>query len=391
MGGQVGEIATLVRIDAAPSTVADRRPGVGSRKRLRPLDGLRALAIGLVFAEHFGGWRAGTLGVDVFFVLSGYLITGLLVEEHDTRGRVSFRSFYSRRALRLMPAYLTMVGVTFVAVAMIGSDQSAKVVRQGLTQSLTYTGNIATALGRWDNEAPRLWEFTWSLAAEEQFYLVWRIVLVFALRWARNSRRRALLAPALLALFLVSVGWSFHLVAGNASVMRIAVAPDTRSSALLLGCALSLWESSARAKGTGSLRARRFALWAGMATGVAVLVFFPSEDTYAQARLSPLIAVASVLLIFGLTGEARTRRSMTAAVLGSPPLAFLGKLSYSLYLYNVLAILLIEWAQQYGPLQMTSALARCAALVTAVALALLSYQGIEKPFLRLRDSRLQLK
>jgi peptidoglycan/LPS O-acetylase OafA/YrhL len=379
--------AAIRRVDATLPSENHQRDGGVSRNRLRPLDGLRALAIGLVFTEHFGGWRAGTLGVDVFFVLSGYLITGLLVAEHETRGSVSFRRFYGRRALRLMPAYLTMVGITYAAVAMIGSDQSTKVARQGLAQSLTYTSNIATAITRWDNEAPRLWEFTWSLAAEEQFYLLWPIVLVIGLRLAKSPRRRNALTAFPLAAFLISAWWSFHLVAAGASVMRIAVAPDTRSSGLLLGCAVSLWESSRRGKPLPFRGFRRFARWSAIAVGAGVLTLFTSEDAYAQARMSPLIAVATALLIIGLTGEAGAADSLTSKVLGLRPLAFIGRLSYSLYLYNVLAILLVEFAEQQGLLQSEPGVARIAAVGAAIALALVSYRWVEQPFLRLRDRR----
>jgi peptidoglycan/LPS O-acetylase OafA/YrhL len=375
-------------VDATHPSGDDRQARVVSRQRFRPLDGLRALAIGLVLAEHFGGWKAGTLGVDVFFVLSGYLITGLLVAEHARRGSVSFRAFYGRRALRLMPAYLTMLGVTFVAVATIGSAQSTKLVRQGLAQSLTYTGNIATAIHRWDNEAPRLWEFTWSLAAEEQFYLLWPIVLVIGLRLAHTDRQRMLLPAAPLVLFLVSVWWSLHLVAAHASVMRIAVAPDTRSSALLLGCAVSLWESSPRGKRASLRRFRQLARWGGIGIGVGVLAFFSGEDAYAQGRMSPLIALATALLIVGLTGDAGTsRNSFTGAVLGLRPMAFIGRLSYSLYLYNVLAILAVEFAEQQGLFHSEPGVALIAGVGAAIALALVSYSCVEQPFLRLRDRR----
>ncbi|MCW2549682.1 MAG: acyltransferase [Mycobacterium sp.] len=379
---------SAAQVDATLSASDDQQARVHPRKRFRPLDGLRALAIGLVFAEHFGGWRAGTLGVDVFFVLSGYLITGLLVAEHGRRGSVSFRAFYGRRALRLMPAYLTMIGVTFVAVATIGSDESTKVVRQGLAQSLTYTGNIATAIHRWDNEAPRLWEFTWSLAAEEQFYLLWPIVLMIGLRLAKTPRKRSALTAFPLAVFLASAWWSFHLVAAGASVMRIAVAPDTRSSGLLLGCAVSLWESSRRGKRSPFRRFRQLARWSGIAIFAGVLALFSSEDAYAQARMSPLIAVATALLIVGLTGEVGTsRNSFTGAVLGLRPLAFIGRLSYSLYLYNILAILAVDFAEQQGLFHSEPGFARIAAVGAAIALALVSYNCVEQPFLRLRDRR----
>jgi peptidoglycan/LPS O-acetylase OafA/YrhL len=383
--GRLAVMAVLVEGRADLSEDQLTRPV--PRKRFRPLDGLRALAIGLVFAEHFGGWRPGTLGVDIFFVLSGYLITGLLVTEYDSKRSVSFRAFYRRRALRLLPAYVAMIGGTFLAVALFGDEQSTKVARQGLVQSLTYSGNITTALRRWDNEAPRLWEFAWSLAAEEQFYLLWPIVLVIGLRLAQSAKQGTLLAAGLFAVFLASMWWSYHLVAEHAPVMRIAVAPDTRSSALILGCAASLWESSGCWTPASSRSVRRLARWSGVAIGVGVLWHFPSGDAYGQARMSPLMAIGTALLIVGLSADAgrSNHDSLAGTVLGLRPLAFVGRLSYNLYLYNVLAILLIEVAEQKGFFEPAPDFGRLAAVTVAITLALVSYACVEQPFLRFRD------
>ena len=129
---------------------------------------------------------------------------------------MAFRAFYRRRALRLMPAYLVTVALTVVAAGTIAGSASAALVRQGLTSSLTYTSNIATAVHRWDAEAPRLWEFTWSLAAEEQFYLLWPVLLVIGLRAARTDRARLMLAGMTFAGFLASTAWAYHLAAEHA-------------------------------------------------------------------------------------------------------------------------------------------------------------------------------
>ena len=272
-----------------------------SRPRLRALDGIRAIAIALVFSEHFGGFLPGTLGVDVFFVLSGYLITGLLITEHDRSGRVSFRSFYRRRALRLMPAYFAMIGLTVLAAGTIGGDESGSLVRQGVARSLTYTSNIATAFHRWDAETPRLWEFTWSLAAEEQFYLLWPVLLVIGLRLARSDRARLPLAGVTCAGFLASAGWTYHLAAEHAAVMRIAVAPDTRSGALLLGCAVAIWQSVPGAEHSTASWRVPLARWGGLALAAVVLWRFPRDDAYSQAWLSPVMAIATALVIVAVT------------------------------------------------------------------------------------------
>ena len=355
--------------------------------RHRALDGLRAVAIGLVFAEHFGAFLPGTLGVDVFFVLSGYLITGLLVSERDRRGAVSFRSFYRRRALRLMPAYLAMTGVTVLAAGALGGEASESLVRQGLAHSLTYTSNIATAMHRWDAETPRLWEFTWSLAAEEQFYLLWPVMLVLGLRLARGRRGRLVLGALPFAGFLASTAWSYHLAAVHAPVMRIAVAPDTRSGGLLLGCAVAIWQSALRGRSRGYWGVV-LARWAGLSLGVAVLWLYPRGNGYSQGRLSPVMAVATALVIVAVTARSaqqRERPSLASAMLSLRPVTFIGTLSYSLYLYNVLGMLLFGYAEQQGWIRIAHSWRPVVAAFLALGLAFASYRWVEQPFLRRRE------
>ncbi len=367
-------------------------PERSHRTRHRALDGLRAIAIGLVFAEHFGGFLPGTLGVDVFFVLSGYLITGLLVSERDRRGRVSFRSFYRRRALRLMPAYLAMTALTVVAADALGGGKSGSLVRQGLVHSLTYTSNFATAFHRWDAETPRLWEFTWSLAAEEQFYLLWPVLLVLGLRLARSQRSRLFLGVLPFAGFLASAVWSYHLVAVHAPFMRIAVAPDTRSSGLLLGCAVAIWQSAPSKRPT-SYWGPALARWGGVTLGVGVLWLYPRGNGYSQARLSPVMAIATALVIVAVTVPTvstgptaqRRRRSLASTMLSLRPVRFIGTLSYSLYLYNVLGLLLFGFAEHEGWIRITLGLRPVIAALMAFALAFVSYRWVEQPFLRRRD------
>ncbi len=337
-----------------------------------------------MFAEHFGGFLPGTVGVDVFFVLSGYLITGLLVAEHDRSGRVSFRSFYRRRALRLMPAYLAMLVLTVVAAGTIGTAGGASLVRQGLARSLSYTSNIATAFHRWDAETPRLWEFTWSLAAEEQFYLLWPVLLVVGLRLARSRRARLMLAGITAAGFLTSVAWTCHLAAEHAAVMRISVAPDTRSGALLVGCAVALWQSVPRAANLPPWSVAFFR-WGGLGLATLVLWRFPRTSAYSQAWLSPVMAVATAMVIVAVTTPSRRRWSVATALLSLRPMAFVGKLSYSLYLYNVLALLLFEFGERQGWIRVQQPYRPVVAALMALALAFASYRWIEQPFLRRRD------
>ncbi|HET9720708.1 MAG TPA: acyltransferase, partial [Solirubrobacteraceae bacterium] len=165
------------------------RAGVAPPRRLgrRPvLDGLRGVAVLLVIAEHTGLLHNGFLGVDVFFVLSGFLITTLLLEEFQRAGRISLRGFYARRARRLVPALLVAVAAFLVISA--AADQSGfgdDVL--AAAAGVTYITNILMALTpTWLPAVGHLW----SLGAEEQFYLLWPVVLIAAIR--RSVSRRAL-------------------------------------------------------------------------------------------------------------------------------------------------------------------------------------------------------
>ena len=218
---------------------------------------------------------------------------------------------------------------------------------------------------------------------------MWPALLLLSLLVCRRPRSRLLLGLLPLAGFVAAWVWSGHLAASAAPLMRVAVAPDTRSPMLLLGCALALWQSALRggvlpAPAPPRLAAAGAAL--ARATGLLVLlavaIGYDQHDPYAQARLSPVVAVGTALLLAGLTAQAGRGgpRSVTARGLSAPPLPFLGRLSYSLYLYNVLALAVVETAGPGLP-----PVARAAgALATALALAAASYFAIERPFLRLR-------
>ena len=159
----------------------------------------------------------GELGVDLFFVLSGFLITAILVSEWNRHGHVSLLRFYQRRALRLLPALVFMAWI----VVICGGSLTGALI------GLSYTGNVFWA------SLPAEFIHLWSLAAEEQFYLLWPPVLVWVL--ARRMRPRNL-ALALLALFVAAIAWRTGLLLGGASKERLWFLPDTHADPLLVGC-----------------------------------------------------------------------------------------------------------------------------------------------------------
>lgn len=183
--------------------------------RVRELDGLRGLAVLAVMVHHYGLLSWGFLGVDVFFVLSGYLITGILV-----RG-IDLRTFYRRRAVRLLPALALMLLVVGPFMPLPSVIASATYMID-LTMAL-HLLPVVPSLGH-----------LWSLAIEWQFYLIWPVVLLFALR--RWSRERVAIVTLILA--SLSLGWA--IILGRDDWLRVWTAPDTHATTLLVGSAFAL-------------------------------------------------------------------------------------------------------------------------------------------------------
>jgi peptidoglycan/LPS O-acetylase OafA/YrhL len=295
-------------------------------KRLgyRPeLDGVRGVAIAMVVGVHSLDFPVtGTLGVDVFFVLSGFLITTLLFEEHDVNGRLSLRAFYVRRIRRLYPALIALIlTVSFVLVVFRNQALSLTAKQAGVAAG--YLTNIA-----WGWQLQLHWPIAgelahlWSLSAEEQFYLLWPAVLVII-----GFRRRIAAAIAAFAtLNFLAEQWIY---AHKTDIYpgRIQYGPDIRSpTSILLGCLLGvIWTSRGRSM---LLRVARW-LFTPALLGCAALVFHLPANLY--VGWNTLFSAMCTLLL----ARARDQTSAVAHVLRSEPLVWVGKISYSLYLWHV--------------------------------------------------------
>jgi peptidoglycan/LPS O-acetylase OafA/YrhL len=353
----------------------------GGPQRLgyRPaLDGVRGLAIAIVVSFHAFGWpRGGTLGVDLFFVLSGFLITTLLLEEHHAMGTISVRRFYGRRGRRLLPALFVLM-VPFLLIAAVsaattGSLRSPLFV--GLASTLTYTSNIVVAAD--PSAVPAGMIHLWSLAAEEQFYIVWPLLLLALIRLGGVR----VVARALVVLLMVAVVYRLQLLMRGASIERLYFGPDTHADSLLIGCAFGCYIARRglpawiRTKG----RARELASAVALALVIAASVLLaqiPQRLAY-EAQLFPtaFALVAGVFVVCAVAGETVVARGLSLR-----PMVFLGRISYSLYLWHL--PLLVAFAgvdRQLG-------LPTIAAVAVAVALATCSRKFIELPFL-LRRTR----
>jgi peptidoglycan/LPS O-acetylase OafA/YrhL len=309
--------------------------------RVLPLDGLRTLAILAVMAYHLHlpGFTGGFLGVQVFFVLSGYLITTLLLRERDRTGRIRLPRFWGRRVLRLYPALVAMVVVGALLWPWVGDYKGATLgVGEAAGISLTYTGNLFRAF--WST-SQGVFAQTWSLAMEEQFYLLWPLVLVglFAIR-----PRRTLVVAGIGAAVVASAaaGWVLFADPSGGSTADVYFSPVTGVAPLATGCALAIALRSARVRAVAAGPVGHVATWTGLAAVAAGVVWMDGDWTHHAWTFGivlPAAGLASALLIGGLVSV----RSLPAAALSWTPVSWFGRrVSYAAYLWHVLVFAMLE-------------------------------------------------
>ena len=342
------------------------------------IDALRAIAVLAVFLYHAGvGWMpGGFLGVDVFFVISGYLITSLLLSEFRRAGRVSLWKFWLRRARRLLPAVGVLIAVTMVVAAIVVPEQMPQ-LRGDAISSLGYFANwhfIFAHQSYFEQfQRPSLFRHLWSLSVEEQFYLFWP--LVFAAGMSLFGRRRLLVG--VLAGALASVALAWILFQPGTEVSRVYYGTDTHAVGLLAGVALAMvWSPLGLRRGTPGR-------WAGplldvvgvVAIAFVVLSFLRVHDydlaLYHGGYL--WLALFTALLVAVLAHPA----ARLGGLLAQPPAVWLGLRSYSFYLWHWPVLVLtrpgIDVSMPKGvlvPLQ----------LAAVLALSDLSYRFVERPF-----------
>ena len=326
------------------------------------LDGLRALAVMLVFLYHRGGtyFPGGWIGVDIFFVLSGYLITSILVREQETTGSILLRRFYMRRVYRLLPALLVVVGVA-VAFAVWFGDRTRD-TELDAAAALLYFADYRYALYPVHETAL---VHTWSLAVEEQFYVFWPLLLIALLRWDRRAALRATLA------LIIAIGaWrGFLLVTHADPFRRIYFAFDARADELLIGCVLALWRP--QVPDSGCVRH----LWPAVLVLLAAVVLkvspFGPGLWYVDTIGCPMIAAAAAYLILIVTSD---RENPLTYLLSLPVLVAFGRISYGFYLWHYL-IIREQSHMFFNRIEVTFAL--------SIAAAVTSHYLVERPFLEL--------
>ena len=350
----------------------------GRRARSAGLDGVRALAVLAVMAFHEGipGLRGGFLGVDVFFVLSGFLITDLLVAQYNRDGRLILRDFWVRRARRLLPA-LGLVLVAVTAAVTVFEPGELAALRDGLLGALTFSSNWSQAVARQSyftafGPPPPL-QHLWSLAVEEQFYLAWPLVLAVGLGRTLRRRLAAVLAwtgAALSALLMAMI----YIPGSDPSFVYYGT--DTHASALLIGAALALTFPLARLGAVSAMAARRLDI-IGI-VGLVALAWAITHFSGSDQALYPDGLVFAALAA-GVVVAAAAAPGLIAGVLGWGPLRWLGVRSYGIYLWHWPVIAL--FAAVAGPGR-NPAEARLAETALPIALAAVSWRFVEEPILR---------
>lgn len=348
---------------------------------IRGLDGLRALAIAAVLVFHLRptALTGGFLGVDVFFVVSGFLITTLLLREMATRGRLDLPKFWVRRARRLLPA-LVLVVVTSVSVSLlIGEDLLVGIGRQSLG-ALTFSSNwieIAAGSSYFAATSPQLFANFWSLAVEEQFYLLWPILFALVLALLPSPRRRAGVAAGVAV--LSAVGMALLAQPGE-DATRVYYGTDTHAFGLLLGIALAFLSSGDSVLGSSAWR--RAAPWAGTGAlaGLIVLMAVLNENHVITFRGGLFLGslLTAVLIASLLPGQ-----SPLVRLLELRPVTWLGQRSYGIYLWHWPVLLVVTALLPPAAVDSPGDWAvRVLALALTLAVSAASYRHLEMPVRR---------
>jgi peptidoglycan/LPS O-acetylase OafA/YrhL len=321
-------------IHAAP-THAGRGRGAPALAHAVGLDGVRALAVVAVLAYHStdGLLHGGFLGVDVFFVLSGYLITSLLMVEGRQTGTIKLSRFYLRRARRLLPALYTLLLVVGGVVVVFFAQYAAR-VRGDLLAALGYVTNwwlIAQNSSYFGSgSGPGVLNHLWSLAVEEQFYLIWPVLLLLLGR-GRASRR---LTATFLVLAIAASGLAMALLYnpwGDPS--RVYFGTDTRGATPLIGALLAIlvrpWRQRRDIRAATKIGIDVLGLLALGALGLAVTVAGDRDDWLYRGGFLAVAGVAGILVVAAAHPASRLGR-----LLGIAPLRWLGDRSYAIYLWH---------------------------------------------------------
>lgn len=363
-------------------------------RQVKGLDGLRGLAVLAVVIYHFFGdiLPGGYLGVDLFFVLSGFLITSLLVREYRVNNTISLKDFWIRRFRRILPAALVTLFIVTAIVTAIGGDIAVG-IREQFLGTLFFVNNwtqIATSQSYFAENEVQVFAHYWSLAVEEQFYIIWPLVtlgiFVFTQRRLRRSPRRVpMLVTALLA--VLSAAAMALLFTPGEDPTRVYYGTDTHAFGLLIGAFLSLALTSTRNDprvdswpSAGKFEARLAGAIGALALiGYVIQLLFMGDDlavTYQGGLL--LTSVLGVLMIWGVIRET----GPLTWIFRTNVMRWLGQRSFSLYLWHWPVIMILRALFDADGHMDHKWILGLVAVPIALLISEISYQHVENPFRR---------
>jgi peptidoglycan/LPS O-acetylase OafA/YrhL len=352
-------------------------PAGDRRTRYRAdIQGLRAVAVLAVIADHVAGWPSGSfVGVDVFFVISGYLITGILLREFEARQTISFTGFYARRIKRILPAALFVIGATVCATRVLAGIDRYHFAAKDAISAVLFDANwhfADTGINYFNQSLPpSSLQHYWSLSVEEQFYFVWPWLMLglllagLRLRFWRHEHARLVAGVAIALISGASLAWAFSQTGHNPRAAYFST--FVRAWELGLGALVAIagqWIARA-----GGARARLVVAWTGLVgIVVACLVVPTSTGVPAPWLLLPTLGTAAVL---GAGAGISTRALLP---LTNPVSQYVGKISYSLYLVHFpVAVLIVAVVPRY------SVVYWLASLTLIFGLAAASFHLLEDP------------
>ncbi|UPM54675.1 acyltransferase family protein [Gottfriedia acidiceleris] len=341
------------------------------------LDGLRALAVLSVIAYHLNfSWASGGfLGVTVFFVLSGYLITDLLIAEWSTNQRIDLKSFWYRRAKRLLPGMFTLLLIVIAFVSLFKSSMIGN-LKQDSIAAIFYYSNwwyIFHHLSYFESFAnPSILNHFWSLAVEEQFYIIWPILTLLGLKYIKNKDRLFLytLVGAIVSALLMAI--LFH---PGSDPSRVYYGTDTRAFSLLIGASLALVWPSRKLTNNVTTSGKILIDLVGI-TGLLIFLLMVGKtnqyDSFLYRGGMFLLSISAAMLIAGLAHPT----SKIGRFLAMRPLKWIGLRSYGIYLWQYPVIILFSPKVNTGDISLFRAICQ---ITLIFVLAALSYHYIEDP------------
>jgi len=337
------------------------------------LDGLRGVAILVVmgFNGHLLWLRGGFIGVDIFFVLSGFLITALLVQAYDPTSGIGLKNFYFRRALRLLPALFALMLFCAAYALLFQPTDKANTTFEGILFTLFYVAN-------WAQVPPfpggiGALSHAWSLSVEEQFYIIWPLMLLVLLKLQSKTLVFLILGLLIGSSILLNI-WFWH---AEAPYLRMYFGTDTRANEILIGCVAALALSWGFLKPTDRLK------WAfhtgSIASLVGIVLSFFLVRHYGAFVYNggfTLISIGTAIVIVDLL----LFPSRLSRIFEFAPLVWIGKISYGLYLWH---FPVFEASRRLFEGRISPVFYEVAGVVVTLMVATASYYFLEQPFLKL--------